>query len=165
MFPASDRSILMKPSALIAMLAGLACVVPAMAQSSIGWGNLQWPFSVEVAAGAPTENIYGQVWMPGVTDQTGQGLGITAQLGHGAVGVNPETWTTWQQASYWGDAGNNDEYMSVLIVSTPGSYQYSFRYRYQDEPSWYYAAQRGDLTVTAGVVVFADGFEARAASR
>ncbi|HHE37634.1 MAG TPA: hypothetical protein ENL20_03560 [Candidatus Cloacimonetes bacterium] len=118
--------------------------------TSIGWGNLQWPFSISIVQGETTENIYGQVWMAGVTDSPGEGEGITAELGYGTDGSTPdETWT-WFAASYFGDAGggSNDEYIYNLVCSmAAGEYDYTYRYQFTGDTDYYYAAEIGNLTV------------------
>jgi len=116
--------------------------------TSIGWGNLQWPYSISILQGQTTENIYGQVWMEGVTDSPGEGAGITAELGYGADGSTPdETWT-WFEATYFGDVGSNDEYIYNLeCTMVAGLYDYTYRYQYEGDADYYYAAEIGNLTV------------------
>ena len=117
--------------------------------TSIGWGNLQWPLNISIVQGETTENIYGQVWMGGVTDAPGQGEGIIAEFGYGTDGSTPdETWT-WLEPYYFGDAGSNDEYAFNLECLMPaGDYDYTYRYQYLGETDYYTAAEHGDLTVT-----------------
>ena len=59
-------------------------------QTSIGWGNMQWPPTISIVHGDTTESIYGQVWMSGVTDSPGMGAGIIAECGYGADGSAPD---------------------------------------------------------------------------
>ena len=116
--------------------------------TSIGWGNLQWPYSISIVHGDTTENIYGQVWMSGVTDSPGMGAGITAELGYGADGSTPDSTWTWLTATYFGDSGSNDEYIYNLVCSmAAGLYDYTYRYHYTGDTDYYYAAEIGDLTV------------------
>ncbi|MDP8221096.1 MAG: lamin tail domain-containing protein [Candidatus Stygibacter frigidus] len=117
--------------------------------SSIGWGNLQWPSSIQIVEGETTENIYGQVWMDGVTGDAGQGMGITAQVGYGADGSTPGDDWTWFDTVYNADSGANDEYMGNLSGMTEGIYDYTYRYIYEGDDLWYYAAEIGNLTVVA----------------
>ncbi len=129
----------------------LLLTVGLFAQSSIAWGNTQWPHSIIIEAGTTTENIYGQVYMSGVTDAVGEGVGITAELGYGMRESDPATteWT-WATSAYFGDNGNNDEYAMVLTVTTAGEYDYCYRYQYMDETEYYIAAERFPMTVNAG---------------
>ena len=97
--------------------------------TSIDWGNLQWPFNISVVQGETTENIYGQVWMEGVTDSQGEGIGITAELGYGADGSTPDASWTWIASEYFNDDGNNDQYAITLeCTMATGNYDYSYRY-------------------------------------
>jgi len=127
---------------------------PVLAQSSIGWGNLQWPYSVTDPA-CSSEGIYGQVWMDGVTDGAGQGAGITAELGFGPVGSTPDASWNWVPATYNVDVGNNDEYVVWVNFYLPfGTYEYTYRYMYDGDADWYYAAERGtaEFTTECGAV-------------
>jgi hypothetical protein len=132
---------------------------------TVGWGNLQWPPAVTVKAGDATPEIFGQVWMSGVTDQPGQGDNVVAQLGYGPRNDPPTaaTWT-WVETAFNVDSGNNDEYQGRLTVAQTGTYAYAFRYQYRGGP-WtygdrndegrkgssdgYQAENAGVLTVTA----------------
>ncbi len=133
--------------ATLLMLAGASA---SFAQTTIPWGNLQWPFEVTDPTCSAT-TFYGQVWMPGLTDlTTGPDGGMQVQLGFGPEPGNPGIW-------YWLEAvpnagfvhGSNDEYMLTLNWQLPlGLYQYTFRYRLLSETGWYTAAERGHATVT-----------------
>ena len=138
----------MKKVFFFAVLIGLLSIN--LFSTSIGWGNLQWPFSISIVQNDTTENIYGQVWMSGVTDSPGQGAGITAELGYGADGSTPDGTWTWFTATYFGDSGSNDEYVYNLVCSmAPGNYDYTYRYQYTGDSDYYYAGTSGDLTVNA----------------
>ncbi|MCF7911265.1 MAG: lamin tail domain-containing protein [Candidatus Cloacimonetes bacterium] len=117
--------------------------------TSIGWGNLQWPYNTQIVEGEITENIYGQVWMDGVTNEAGQGIGITAQVGYGADGSTPGDDWTWFDTVYNADSGANDEYMGNLSGMLEGLYDYTYRYIYEGDSMWYYASEIGNLTVVA----------------
>jgi hypothetical protein len=117
--------------------------------TSIGWGDLQWPFNTQLVVGEISENIYGQVYMDGVTNQTGQGEGITAQVGYGEDGTTPSDEWDWFDAIYNVDAGNNDEYVGNISGMEEGSYDYTYRFIYTGDTAWYYAVTVGNLTVVA----------------
>lgn len=124
--------------------------VAASAQTSIGWGNLQWPPSVTDPACESGLGFYGQVWMDGVTPGGGPGAGITAELGFGPVGSTPDASWTWLPADFNLDVGNNDEYVVWATFYLPfGTYDYTFRYQYDGDAGWYYAAERGTAEFTA----------------
>ncbi len=134
----------------------------------IGWSNLQWPPSIDhiISAVDRTPNIYGQVWIDGLTSSPGQTDGLRAQLGFGPDGSNPATsaaWT-WADAAFNGDAGNNDEFVASLLPSSIGSFDYAYRYTVTNGRDWVYAdldgspngyqpAQAGALTVSASADV------------
>ena len=125
--------------------------------------RLEAPESIQVGAGLVTPAISGLVFEGGVTEGTGQGAGIVAQLGYGPDGSNPSTWSAWASASYISDAGTSDRYASTLTIANEGHYDYAFRFRLAAETSWTYAdldgndgdacnsytaSQAGDLLVT-----------------
>jgi len=130
-------------TALTALGAGVA-----VGQTAIGWGNLQWPFEM-TDPGCANTGVFGQVWMEGVTDNPGQGVGITAELGFGPIDSTPDGSWEWMPATYNTDAGNNDEYVVWMTSYLPfGEYDYTYRYKYAGDPDWYYAAERGIANFT-----------------
>ena len=137
--------------------------VSAVPHPTIGWANLQWPPTIThtISATNRTPNIYGQVWIDGVTNQPGPTPGLRAQLGYGPAGSDPtgESWT-WADAAFNIDAGNNDEYVGSLLPDQVGSYSYLYRYSVTDGRDWTYAdldgtgnglspSQFGSLSVVA----------------
>ncbi len=109
----------------------------------IGWANLQWPPSMEhtISALNPTPDVYGQVWIDGVTSQPGPTEGLWAQLGWGADGSDPATDPSWQwvDAAFNVDAGNNDEFVANLLPDRTGTFDYAYRYSTDGGRSWLYA--------------------------
>jgi glycosidase len=139
--------------------------VGALPHLVIGWANLQWPPSIvhTISALTPTENIYGQVWIDGHTDNPGPTEGLIAQVGYGPDGSDPDgdpDWT-WVDAGFNVDAGDNDEFLGRLLPEAVGSYDYAYRYSTTGGSVWLYAdldgvdngydgydpAQAGDLSV------------------
>ncbi len=136
--------------------------VSALPHYTIGWANLQWPPSIQhtISAINPTPNIYGQVWIDGVTSLPGLTPSLEAQLGYGPDGSNPDndpSWT-WVTASFNVDSGNNDEFVANLLPDQPGQYDYAYRYTTTAGRDWLYAdldgtgngydpAQAGQLNV------------------
>ena len=69
----------------------------AMPHYAIGWANLQWPPTMThtISAVNRTDNVYGQVWIDGVTSQPGADAELRAQLGFGPDGSNPDGNAAW----------------------------------------------------------------------
>jgi hypothetical protein len=114
--------------------------------SSRGWCNLQSPSSTTTTAGSATELLFGRVFVDGVTNASGQGAGVVAELGYGPnpsdPKLDPSGWT-WSSAAYNAlcpdcDGEGTDEYMGTLTVGTPGSYLYTFRYSIDGGQAWCY---------------------------
>lgn len=106
----------------------------------VDWCNLQFPQQATGAPGAPL-SLYGQVYEPGVTDQVGQGAGITMQAG---IGFSDGGWS-WSPATYDADKNNgaNDEYAwSGADPSVPGTYLTAFRAMMTGGP-WVYCLTDG----------------------
>ncbi len=138
--------------------------VSALPHLSIGWANLQWPPTMThgISAVNRTENVYGQVWIDGVTNLPGQTPSLRAQLGYGPANSDPANNAAWKwvDASFNVNAGNNDEFVARLLPDTIGSFDYAYRYTTTNGRDWVYAdldgigngynpAQAGKLTVNA----------------
>jgi hypothetical protein len=96
----------------------------------IGWCNLQWPPNATITVGDSTW-VFGQVWINGVTQDSGATPGLQAWVGISNQNTNPATWTNWVPANFNVQAGNNDEFMAYIGQGlAPGTYYYAFRYKY-----------------------------------
>lgn len=119
----------------------------------IGWANLQWPptLSHTISAVNRTENVYGQVWIDGVTNQPGPAPTLLAQLGYGPEGSNPQDNPDWQwePASFNVDAGNNDEFFASLLPDAVGTFDYVYRYSTTGGAEWLYADLNGPVPAGA----------------
>jgi len=129
----------------------------------IGWANLQWPPTIEhtISAINRTPNIYGQVWIDGVTNQPGPAPSLRAQLGFGPDDSDPAAAAGWMwlDAAFNVDAGNNDEFVASLLPESTGEFDYAYRYTVTDGRDWTYAdldgigngysTAQGALTVVA----------------
>lgn len=97
-----------------------------------GFVNLQFPGSVTICQGSDF-NAFGQIFVSGRTEAPGAGSGIVAEVGYSATNTNPNTWTNWIAAPYFGQGGlgnNNDEYRGTFGAAlAPGTYYYAFRYQ------------------------------------
>jgi hypothetical protein len=137
--------------------------VQALPHLTIGWANLQWPPSMThvVSTTDRTDAAYGLVWIDGVTNQAGATPSLRAELGFGPDGSNPDSnaaWT-WTDAAFNVDAGSNDEFVATMLPTSPGTYDYAYRYSTTGGRDWVYAdldgigngyspAQAGHLVVT-----------------
>jgi fibronectin type 3 domain-containing protein len=136
----------------------------ALPHLEIGWANTQWPPTLThtISAVDRTDIVYGQVWIDGVTNQPGATPGLRAQLGFGPDGSDPDGDTDWAwvEAAYFGEAGNNDEFIATLQPDELGTFDYAYRYSTTNGRDWLYAdlngigdgyspAQAGSLTVVA----------------
>jgi hypothetical protein len=105
---------------------------------------LQWPPAITGAAGVISEPIYGRIYEAGLTDVTaGEAPGILAEVGYGPDGTDPSSsnaWT-WVRAVFNVEYGNDDEYVQSLVISTPGTYRYTYRWSLDGGVSFSY----GDL--------------------
>jgi hypothetical protein len=134
---------------------------------TVDWCNLQWPHVIEEYPGVEV-TVYGRLYIAGLTDQTTgndieTGL-VRGQVGYGPPGSDPSagsgwTWTEAGPNPGWdgGAAGepNNDEYQGVITMpSTPGEYDYCFRFSGDGGSVWYYGdtdgSQNGYQTAQAG---------------
>lgn len=114
---------------------GVDLGVPPRDPVPIGWCNLQHPPALVEKADLPGTDVFARVWAPGHTDRPGQAPFVLVQVGYGPVGSNPDpvagdalgTDWTWSGAYYNLDVGDNDEYMTRLLVHEPGEYAYAFR--------------------------------------
>jgi fibronectin type 3 domain-containing protein len=138
--------------------------VSALPHLVIGWANLQWPPTMThtISAVDRTDNVYGQVWIDGATNQPGATPSLRAQLGFGPDGSDPagnSDWI-WVDASFNVDAGNNDEFVASLLPEQIGTFDYAYRYTTTNGRDWVYAdldgiqngyspAQAGSLTVNS----------------
>ncbi len=125
----------------------------------VTWCGLQHPASTTVDQLNPTELIYGQVYDALLT--VGQDFSpfITAQVGYGATGTAPESWTNWVSAAYNPamTGSNNEEFMGTLTPALPGTFDYLYRVSTDGGLSYQYCywyadgTSRGTLTVNASV--------------
>ncbi|MDX1665039.1 MAG: alpha amylase N-terminal ig-like domain-containing protein [Candidatus Promineifilaceae bacterium] len=110
------------------------------------WYNLQWPpeMTHTISAVTPTDNIYGQIWIDGVTSEPGPAPGLLEQVGFGPTGTTPLTadWT-WVSMAFNTDVGNNDEYFGQLLPENTGDYHYVTRWSGDGGRTWFYSDQGG----------------------
>jgi glycosidase/PKD repeat protein len=120
-----------------------ASATPAYA---IGWANLQWPPTINhtISAVNPTDNIYGQIWIDGVTSVPGATPGLQAQVGYGPDTTPAGPDWVWYAMAFNADAGNNDEYAGNLLPDQLGVFCYTTRYSGDGGATWFYAVNGPD---------------------
>jgi hypothetical protein len=116
-----------------------------LTSTSIDWANLQWPATGTVCLGQ-THNVYGQIYVAGITNGPGQAAGIIAQVGVNATNTDPSTWpaNAWSIATFNTQAGNNDEFTAGIgNLLSAGTYYYTFRYSLGQGCPYFYGGYNG----------------------
>jgi len=111
--------------------------------ATIGWARLQYPPEL-VASPQATFQVYGRVYVEGVTDGPGQGPGVDAEAGLGRADAAVASWA-WVPAAFNVDVdeGANDEYLATLTApSEAGSWRFAYRFRVGGG-DWVYADRSG----------------------
>jgi hypothetical protein len=103
------------------------------------------PATITMNAGDTTPSILGELYDSGVTEPTGPGTGVVAQLGYGAYGSDPRyaVWT-WLPVTYYSQLGTADEYTGSFSINTAGTYAYTYRFALDDGGTWTAADLAGD---------------------
>ena len=100
--------------------------------------NVQFPTSLNVAAGTPSPLVYGRIFDAGTTEAVGANASVRAQLGFGPASANPQYqagWT-WTNATYNTQVGNDDEYQALFTAPTTGAYRYVYRVSLDHGATW-----------------------------
>jgi glycosidase len=131
---------------------GASNEVSALPHLTISWANLQWPptMTQTISALNRTPAAYGQVYIPGVTNQPGPADTLVAQLGFGPSGSNPAqnpAWV-WEDAAFNGNPGNNNEFVASMMPQAVGNYDYLYRYTTTNGRDWVYADRNGPVSGT-----------------
>jgi hypothetical protein len=142
---------------------------------SIGYAVLQFPLDV-TATPCQTTPVYGRVYVAGVTDaNSNPAPGLRAQVGYGPDGSDPAAAAGWIWVNAIPNPGfvftdNNDEYEGQMSAHASGTFDYAYRWSYNQQ-SWIYAdggngttdgysaAAAGSLTAD-GDVIYCDRFDA-----
>jgi hypothetical protein len=108
------------------------------------WGILEGVASIVTTAG-DSISLTGQVYEGGITDSDGPGFSVSAEVGYGAPGTEPngeEPWT-WSDASYVSELGNNDRWSGTLTIPE-GVWSATMRFSLNGGTSWLYVDLDGD---------------------
>ncbi|MCK4412508.1 MAG: T9SS type A sorting domain-containing protein [Candidatus Eisenbacteria sp.] len=115
---------------------------------TVDWCRLQWPLVIEEDPETAV-TIYGHLFIDGLTNQSSGNDPVPGtvlpQIGYGPPDSDPNMSTGWVWFDAtpnpgWNDAGEpgNDEYMATILTpSTPGDYDYA--YRFSGGGAWTYA--------------------------
>jgi hypothetical protein len=122
--------------------------------NGINWANTQWPPNASICSNGSLP-VFGQIFVAGLTEPTGAGAGIVAELGYSATNTHPNTWINWIPAvinPFPLLTNNNDEYMSTLSGLPAGTYYYAFRYSLNGCRPYKYGGNNwdGSTSVTGG---------------
>ena len=107
---------------------------------AVGYAALQWPLApVDMLEAGASPLLYARVWVPGVTEGPGQGLGVQAELCWGPTGSLVQELAAWTcvPAEYNGDLINrwgvlaDDEYVAAVEQVPCGAHDFLFRFRTQ----------------------------------
>lgn len=125
--------------------------------------NVQSPPSTTTTTSVATEDIYGQIYVQGVTDTDSNPIaGISSDLGYGPDGSDVTlvnfAWTPAAPNGGYDFGQNNDEHVATLTVGAAGTYDYAYRFSLDGGLNYYYcdvngsddgysATNAGDLTV------------------
>jgi hypothetical protein len=105
---------------------------------------------LDVLALAPSDKVYGQVYIEGATPQPGPTPGLQAWLGYGATNEAPDggSWNWIEADINPGYTGNNDEYWTNFLfsLSETGVYAYCYRYEYAGQ-AYVYGQKDGPHTI------------------
>ncbi len=129
---------------------GTDCVID---DSTPGWCGVVWPESVSAYVGEESENIYGQIWIDGVTGSGNpQNPQIKAQLGYSRAGTLSYPVVSgrlsWIEAGFNNaceSCGNNHEYMAGFPTDKAGDFEYIFRFSTNNGDSWSYCDNTPDF--------------------
>ena len=116
-----------------------ACVTPVLKITAAG--NLS-PATLSATLNVATAPITATVTAPGSTDQTSQGLWITAQIGYGPLGSAPSSWTAWSAMTWKAKTtdGQSDIYQATTAMpESVGKSSYVARFSGDDGATWTYA--------------------------
>lgn len=108
-------------------------------RGSITWANLQWPGTGSINLGGAYE-VYAQANIPnGVTTASGATYGLQAWIGYSTDNTDPNTWTNWIPAPFFGQSFDNDEFKADLgsILTESGTYYYASRFQFGNMPYVY----------------------------
>lgn len=113
--------------------------------------TLQFPPTLThtISSTSRTNEIYGRIGVPGLTEGAGAAVGIRAQVGYGPDGTDPAVTSSWR----WEEMAANvaypglvdDEYVGTLLPDSVGTFDYTTRWSDDDGATWHYTDLTGNL--------------------
>ena len=117
--------------------------VSALPHCTIGWANLQWPPTMThtISAVNRTDNVYGQVWIDGVTSQPGADAGAARPTGLRPRWQQPgrQPGWTWVEAALQRGRGQQRRVCGQPAAGDDGTFDYAYRYTTTNGRDWLYA--------------------------
>jgi len=117
----------------------------AQAALEVEFCNIQFraPLGSARPAGEPT-NIYGRIWVPGVTQNAGADGAIRAELGLAPEDTPLQAWT-FRKAGFNVQVDNDDEYLATFnLPNLPGTtLRYVYRFSKDNGVHWTYCDEDG----------------------
>lgn len=113
------------------------------------WCNTQSPATLTTAAGASSDDVFGQIFVAGETDTSADAVaGILGEVGFGADLSNPQvvnwTWFPAQPNPGFDFSVDNDEHFGQMTApAAAGAYDYGFRFSRDGGLRWYYCDVNG----------------------
>ncbi len=107
---------------------------------------LKAPASATTMRGRPSPMFEGRLYINGTTGPDGPAERITAQVGLGVTGTNPQTgngWL-WYPMTYTGANGTNDVFSATPILDSLGIFDVAMRFRV-GEADWVYTDLDGSM--------------------
>lgn len=102
----------------------------------------------DLTAPAPVNlHVAASVLVPSVTEGTGQGTGVLAQVGFASGAAY-----TWSSASYREDSGDLDTYEGVIAFTTVGAFTVKARFSIDNGVSWTETSDSAAITITSASV-------------
>ncbi len=114
--------------------------VKAEVAKKIEWCRLQHPEQVTAKVKTKSDDVYGQVFIPGCSEGEKVCKGVKAELGFGPKDALPTTFTYFpakNNAKFRTDT-NNDEYMAQLYSAKAGEFIMIYRFSLDDGITWEY---------------------------
>lgn len=93
---------------------------------------------------ATPHTVAGQVYVAGLTDVDASPALILAEVGYGAQGSDPATWTTWEPMAYAAKAVNNYSYTGSIRPEQIGSFDMLVRFSTNLGDTWAYGDVDGN---------------------